>query len=1012
MSKNFRVGRIRRLSYFSRFQICASFSAVSLALLGILCIFPYAKSHLQVYATIDETEYGLTLSANSAVNLDLSPTTAGTLIITKDTVSASTNSPSGYKLYLSTVDIDSNIYLDGDNANNTNNKKITKTVGTYDSPIALATSSTTPAVWGYAIAGLNNFDPAYNETAPNDTSKFASLPHLASAQLIHEHDGPANSDPTDIYYGVKANLGISPGTYTATINYTTVSDISSIIGGEAVIDPNILPTSYPSNQQVTITTSLKTFLDLGEITATINNQPCINLTVISQHPLTLTCQVPAGLPASQSGYDVIVNIPKFGKSYNIPNGLKVLPSMQSFTNTTCSTLPLNQQYQYIDTRDNKIYYIARLKMNRETGANVNTACWMTQNLGLDLSTTTTLTSDNTDIPFGTSWTPANSTINFTGTAQGASVPGWINNDSVPYSANPGDVYYYTSGNNSNDTTYPSLSACTSAGHSEDDCKHYSVGNYYNFTSAIAMNDSSAYNANYQTVPQSICPKGWKLPTSMTDPSTAGDLAKLLYANNITDTLATQAGQNVGYNPSGFTNLRANPLYFARSGNVNSGSLNFPGTRGVYRSSSVGSSSNHYGLYFYLGYLDPTNYTSRFSGFSVRCLARSHVYTLNFDASGGSNAPPTQTTEIAENSATFTLPTTIPTKPNYVFKGWATTNTATTPDYAWNGSTFSPSTITLQHTAPTQTLYAVWQDNRTMADITYMQEITPTICQNSTLDQQYKLKDSRDNKEYWVARLKMTRDGSETACWMTQNLALDLNTATTLTSDNTDLPSGTNWTPERNTINFTGTTNNAPVPGWVNSYTAPSSASPGDVYHYTNGSNTNTNDIIYSSFSACTSAGHTADDCKHYSAGNYYNFTSAVAMNDSSAYNVNYQTVPQSICPKGWKLPTSMTGPSTAGDFAKLLYANNITDTLATQVDQNVGYTSSGFTNLRANPLYFARSGNVNSGSLGNLGYAGHYSSSSVDSSSNLYYLYFHPGNLNPTNHLNRNYGFSVRCIVR
>ena len=86
MSKNFRVGRIRRLSYFSRFQICASFSAVSLALLGILCIFPYAKSHLQVYATIDETEYGLTLSANSAVNLDLSPTTAGTLIITKDTV--------------------------------------------------------------------------------------------------------------------------------------------------------------------------------------------------------------------------------------------------------------------------------------------------------------------------------------------------------------------------------------------------------------------------------------------------------------------------------------------------------------------------------------------------------------------------------------------------------------------------------------------------------------------------------------------------------------------------------------------------------------------------------------------------------------------------------------------------------------------------------------------------------------------------------------------------------------
>ena len=957
MSKNFRVGRIRRLSYFSRFQICASFSAVSLALLGILCIFPYAKSHLQVYATIDETEYGLTLSANSAVNLDLSPTTAGTLIITKDTVSASTNSPSGYKLYLSTVDIDSNIYLDGDNANNTNNKKITKTVGTYDSPIALATSSTTPAVWGYAIAGLNNFDPAYNETAPNDTSKFASLPHLASAQLIHEHDGPANSDPTDIYYGVKANLGISPGTYTATINYTTVSDISSIIGGEAIIDPNILPTSYPSNQQVTITTSLKTFLDLGEITTTINNQPCTNLTVISQHPLTLTCQVPAGLPASQSGYDVIVNIPKFGKSYTIPNGLKVLSSMQSFTNTTCSTLPLNQQYQYIDTRDNKIYYIARLKMNRETGASANTACWMTQNLALDLSTATTLTSDNTDLPSSTSWTPANSTINFTGTAHDASVPGWVDSYKTPYSANPGDVYNYTSGNNSDDTIYAPLSDCTSAGHTADECKHYSAGNYYNFTSAIAMNDSSAYNVNYQTVPQSICPKGWKLPTSMTGPSTAGDFAKLLYANNITDTLATQVNQNVGYNPSGFTNLRANPFYFARSVSVHSGFLvNNPGYNGVYTSSSVGSSSNHYGLSFASNDLGPTAHILRSGGLSVRCLARGNVYTLNFDANTGSNAPVTQTTEIAENSATFTLPTTLPTKPNHIFKGWATTNTATTPDYAWNGSTFSPSTITLQHTAPTQTLYAVWQDNRTMADITYMQEITPTICQNSTLDQQYKLKDNRDNKEYWITRLKMTRDGSETACWMTQNLALDLSTATTLTSDNTDIPS--NWTPARNTINFTGTAQGISVPGWVDSDTTPYSANPGDVYHYTNGSNTYTNDITYSSLSACTSAGHTADDCKHYSAGNYYNFTSAVAMNDSSAYNVNYQTVPQSICPKGWKLPTSMTGPSTAGDLAKLLYANNITDTLATQVNQNVGYNPSGFTNLRANPFYFARSVSV------------------------------------------------------
>lgn len=1007
MSKNFRVGRIRRLSYFSRFQICASFSAVSLALLGILCIFPYAKSHLQVYATIDETEYGLTLSANSAVNLDLSPTTAGTLIITKDTVSASTNSPSGYKLYLSTVDIDSNIYLDGDNANNTNNKKITKTVGTYDSPIALATSSTTPAVWGYAIAGLNNFDPAYNETAPNDTSKFASLPHLASAQLIHEHDGPANSDPTDIYYGVKANLGISPGTYTATINYTTVSDISSIIGGEAVIDPNILPTSYPSNQQVTITTSLKTFLDLGEITTTINNQPCINLTVISQHPLTLTCQVPAGLPASQSGYDVIVNIPKFGKSYTIPNGLKVLPSMQSFTNTTCSTLPLNQQYQFIDTRDNKIYYIARLKMNRETGASANTACWMTQNLALDLSTATTLTPDNTDIP--ANWTPATNTIKFAGTTQGANVPGFDNSLTTPRSAGytNDDTYFYTSNSESDDTVYTSLSACTSAGHTEDECKHYHAGNYYNWSAAVAKNDTSAHNTNYDNINQSICPKGWRLPIGMTGPSAAGDFAKLLYANNVTDTLVTSLDQIAGFSTNGFNNMRKSPLFLTRTGLVNNQTLHAPANNTIYWNSTISSNQFAHSLqqqFRPANTLFPQTNGTRHNGFAVRCLFRAQRYTLNFDANGGTNAPASLTQEPDGNSATFTLPPETPTRSGKIFKGWATTSSATTPDYTWNGSTFTPNTITLQHTTPTQTLYAVWENMKSM------QSFTPADCQALAIGAQTQLYDARDNKTYFVSRLKMNREGTETKCWMTQNLDLDLNTATTLTSDDTDLPAGTNWTPERNTINFTGTTNNAPVSGWVNSPTTPYSANPGDVYYYTSGNNSD--DTIYTSLSACTSAGHAVDDCKHYSAGNYYNFTSAVAMNDSSAYNVNYQTVPQSICPKGWKLPAGMTGPSTAGDFAKLLYANNITDILTPQVNQNVGYNPSGFTNLRANPLYFLRNGYIFSERLRLPGNDGNYTSSSVYLPDHHSGLYFQSGSLVTMGHSNRYFGFSVRCVVR
>ena len=75
----------------------------------------------------------------------------------------------------------------------------------------------------------------------------------------------------------------------------------------------------------------------------------------------------------------------------------------------------------------------------------------------------------------------------------------------------------------------------------------------------------------------------------------------------------------------------------------------------------------------------------------------------------------------------------------------------------------------------------------MMELTYMQDMTSSICHDTVgYDQNYnrdsngsyiitpgsevtkQLIDSRDGKEYWVAKLA---DGN---CWMTQNLALDLN----------------------------------------------------------------------------------------------------------------------------------------------------------------------------------------------------------------------------------------------
>lgn len=80
------------------------------------------------------------------------------------------------------------------------------------------------------------------------------------------------------------------------------------------------------------------------------------------------------------------------------------------------------------------------------------------------------------------------------------------------------------------------------------------------------------------------------------------------------------------------------------------------------------------------------------------------YTLQlaYNANGGSGAPSAQSTTVTtagSPSATFTIPSTIPTRSGYTFLGWSTSNTATTASYAAGGS------ITITGNT---TLYAVWK----------------------------------------------------------------------------------------------------------------------------------------------------------------------------------------------------------------------------------------------------------------------------------------------------------------
>lgn len=295
----------------------------------------------------------------------------------------------------------------------------------------------------------------------------------------------------------------------------------------------------------------------------------------------------------------------------------------------------------------------------------------------------------------------------------------------------------------------------------------------------------------------------------------------------------------------------------------------------------------------------------------------------------------------------------------------------------------------------------------------MQDMNSTICSNATVeDDQIQVYDNRDDKIYWIAKLK---DGH---CWMTQNL--DHNIVTTAgyyTHDNTDLGWGsdkttTTWKPTRATIPTTDISSTGSISGWTNDHNTPYSVDTGDWYWTDTWYTSTTNNYLNIDGSGAgdkfSQTPYTSNGT-HGHVGNYYNWSAAVASNDTSsydnAYGSSYSDIaknPQnSICPAGWRLPivTSYTSDQQGNnDFYNLVNKYG-----------NVTNTDSYIT---ANPLYFVRSGNVGSGSLLSSGYGGYYWSSTVYSRSNAYLLYFHSGNIAPTFNNFRYYGESLRCIAR
>ena len=290
--------------------------------------------------------------------------------------------------------------------------------------------------------------------------------------------------------------------------------------------------------------------------------------------------------------------------------------MQEMSDSICSMVTLYDeasQAQLIDTRDNKVYYVAKLQDGN---------CWMTQNLDHDIVTTPGFyTNQNTDIGYNSSTHSYSSTSWTAQYATHSSSDAYWCDDHTFVNAtladcsyttiasyDPGDLYWNGQmGNYGENQTSNSGNI------------HYHLGNYYNWSAATATNDISSL-ADNTLFDRSICPTGWTLPR----PGTGADsFYGLLNEYGFTFS-TTSLGKNIWDGPLYFGLLGTlSSIYDADVGNV--------GYLSSYWSSLLESNDSNFGTYVFTLYIaydsvypgdwDSTTGGATSLGHNIRCVAR-------------------------------------------------------------------------------------------------------------------------------------------------------------------------------------------------------------------------------------------------------------------------------------------------------------------------------------------------------------------------------------------------------
>jgi general secretion pathway protein G len=211
-------------------------------------------------------------------------------------------------------------------------------------------------------------------------------------------------------------------------------------------------------------------------------------------------------------------------------------------------------------------------------------------------------------------------------------------------------------------------------------------------------------------------------------------------------------------------------------------------------------------------------------------------------------------------------------------------------------------------------------------------------------------DARDSHTYWVQQL------ADNKCWMLTNLGY----AGSGTSTYSDTKTLTNGTGGSNTYTVASYYVTSPTTNYTTEPTAPSTSTNGTGQY-----------------------------------GYLYNWCAAMGVQATAACANATTPTPvttTSICPSGWRLPVGNGGEFTA---------------LNTAINGGLTNTDAG---LIGTPWLAQRGGFWNSGFF-YLGSVGYYWSSTQNSASNAYILFFLSTIVYPANNYNKYNGFAVRCIA-